>query len=117
MGLGRGDGDRSSLPLPAVRGVETSEYRNMTGAKTPPRKVFSHAEQRRAGAYVAKIFGGSQAPCLLPAKEESRRAVRPHRSGSPDSRTLLPCDPIFFHHTAILWTRLHGVVDPTDSRP
>jgi hypothetical protein len=30
-------------------------------------------------------------------------------SGPPEYRTVLPCDPIFFHHTAILWTRLHGV--------
>ena len=22
----------------------------------------------------------------------------------------ISCDPIFFHHTAILWTRLHGVL-------
>src|SRR5258708_22887655 len=39
---------------------------------------------------------------LLPTKEESRRAVRLHRSGPPDSRTLSPGDPIFFHHTAML---------------
>src|SRR5882757_6289333 len=36
--------------------------------------------------------------------------VRPAGSDPPDSRTLSPCDPIFFHHTAILWTRLHGVL-------
>jgi 2-methylcitrate dehydratase PrpD len=28
----------------------------------------------------------------------------------PDSRTLSPWDPILFHHTAILWARLHGVL-------
>jgi hypothetical protein len=36
------------------------------------------------------------------------------------SRTLSPCDPIFFHHTAILWARLRGVLaaDRSDgSRP
>ncbi len=44
--------------------------------------------------------------------------LTPRRSAAPPtvarriSRTLLPCDPIYFHHTAILWTRLL-----TDSRP
>src|ERR1700688_4230219 len=36
--------------------------------------------------------------------------VRRAGSGPPDFGTLSPCDPIFFHHTAILWTRLHGVL-------
>ena len=31
-------------------------------------------------------------------------------SGLPDTRTLSPCDPIFFYYTAILWTGLHGVL-------
>jgi len=31
-------------------------------------------------------------------------------SGPPVSRTLLPCDPIFYHHTAILGARLHGAL-------
>src|SRR5260370_6789032 len=44
--------------------------------------------------------------------------LTPRRSAAPPtvarriSRTLLPCDPIYSHHTAILWTRLL-----TDSRP
>jgi hypothetical protein len=28
----------------------------------------------------------------------------------PDSRTLSPWDPTLFHHTAILWARLRGVL-------
>ena len=28
----------------------------------------------------------------------------------PDSKTLSPWDPILFHHTAILWARLRGVL-------
>jgi hypothetical protein len=31
-------------------------------------------------------------------------------SGPPDTRTLSPCDPIFFYYTASLWTGLHGVL-------
>src|SRR5712664_3002502 len=64
---------------------------------------------------------------LLPTKEASRRAVRLHRSGPTDSRTLPPCDPIFFHQAAILsiirpffgqdCTERWRLVDPTDSRP
>jgi hypothetical protein len=41
-------------------------------------------------------------------------------SGLPDSRTLSPCDPIFFYYAAIVWTGLYGVLrqfDLTDSRP
>jgi hypothetical protein len=30
------------------------------------------------------------------------------RQWPPNFRTLSPGDPTFFHHTAILWTRLHG---------
>jgi hypothetical protein len=36
--------------------------------------------------------------------------VRPAGSRPPDSGTLSPSDPIFVHHMAILWTRLHGVL-------
>lgn len=36
-------------------------------------------------------------------------------SGLPNSRTLAPCDPIFYHYTAILWTRLGG--GSADCRP
>src|SRR3984893_2647719 len=63
--------------------------------------------------------------------EPRRRAAAPFNcaagSGPPDSRTLSPCDPIFFHHTALLsimrpffgqdCTECWRLVDPTDSRP
>ena len=37
-------------------------------------------------------------------------------AGAGSSRTYRTGDPIFFHHMAILWTRLHGVlaVDRSD---
>jgi hypothetical protein len=39
------------------------------------------------------------------------RAVRlRRRSGLPGTRTLSPCDAIFFYYTAILWTGLRGVL-------
>src|ERR1700693_4328432 len=63
--------------------------------------------------------------------EPTRRAAAPFNCaagcGPPDSRTLSPCDPIFFHHTDLLsikrpffgqdCTECWRLVNPTDSRP
>src|SRR4051794_26084067 len=56
---------------------------------------------------------------LLPNKwkrgEPPRRSAAPPAGARRIPRSLLPCDPIFYHHAAILWTRRPGVL--AASRP
>ena len=65
----------------------------------------------RAGLLMSVDRSSRRIACA--SRRLKRRAAAPlgcTAVARPDSRTLSPWDPILFHHTAILWARLRGVL-------